>query len=232
MALGLEEGEGHAAADQQVVGASQQVVDDSQLVGDLRAAQDHHVGALGGLGEGLQHADLGGNQVALVGRKQRGDVEHRGVLAVHRTEGVVHVGAVFAGQRGKLGCEFGALRRILGGFARVEAHVFQHQHGAVGQFSGKLLGRIAHDIAGNTHVESGELGKLGGGGGDRVLGIRFALGAAQVSHHDDAGAGLGQLLHHGDGGAYTPIVGDGNAIERHVQVATDQNAPPEDTVGE
>ena len=77
VALGLEEGEGHAAADQQVVGAAQQVVDDSQLVRDLGTAQDHHVGALGSLGEGLEDLHLGGHQVALVGREQGGDVEDR-----------------------------------------------------------------------------------------------------------------------------------------------------------
>ena len=41
--LRLEEREDHAAADQQLVGLGQQVVDDAELVGDLRAAEHDRV---------------------------------------------------------------------------------------------------------------------------------------------------------------------------------------------
>ena len=54
VALGLEEGIGHAAADDQGVNFREQVVNNTYLVGDLRAAQDCHKGALG-LGEGAAH---------------------------------------------------------------------------------------------------------------------------------------------------------------------------------
>ena len=46
VALRLEEGEDHAAADQQPVGLAEQVVDDAELVGDLRAAEHDDVGPL------------------------------------------------------------------------------------------------------------------------------------------------------------------------------------------
>ena len=46
VALGREEGEHHAAADQQLVGLGQQVVDHAELVGDLRAAEHDDVRAL------------------------------------------------------------------------------------------------------------------------------------------------------------------------------------------
>ncbi len=151
---------------------------------------------------------------------------------MHGAEGVVHVGTVFAGQRRKFCGELGARGCILGGFTGVETHVFQHQHRAVGESAASALADSPTTSVAHETLSPESSAELGGCGCDRVLGIRFALGAAQVCHHDDACAGLGQLLHHGDGGAYTPIVGDGNAIERHVQVATDQNAPPEDTVGE
>ena len=48
VALGREEGEEHAAADEQRVDPRQQVVDDAELVGDLRAAEDDRVRAARG----------------------------------------------------------------------------------------------------------------------------------------------------------------------------------------
>ena len=64
VALGLEEGEDHAAADQQPVGLAEQVVDDAELVGDLRAAEHDDVGPLRVVGEPAQHLDLGRDQAA------------------------------------------------------------------------------------------------------------------------------------------------------------------------
>ena len=58
VALGLEEGEDHAAADQQLVGLAEQVVDHAELVGDLRAAEHHDVRPRGVDGEPAQHVDL------------------------------------------------------------------------------------------------------------------------------------------------------------------------------
>ena len=62
VALRLEEGEHHAAADQQLVGLAEQVVDHGELVADLRAAEHDHVGPLGVLGQPAQHLDLVAHQ--------------------------------------------------------------------------------------------------------------------------------------------------------------------------
>ena len=56
VALRLEERVGHAAADQQPVDLGQQVRDDAELVGHLRAAEHHHVGPGRVVGEPAQHA--------------------------------------------------------------------------------------------------------------------------------------------------------------------------------
>ncbi|GAA3689231.1 hypothetical protein GCM10023081_28270 [Arthrobacter ginkgonis] len=53
-----------------------------------------------------------------------------------------------------------------------------------------------------------------------------------MGHNDDAGAGVGQLGDHGEGRADAAVIGDGGPVERHVQVATDQDVPPADTNGE
>ena len=52
LALGVEEGVGHAAADEDGVGLVEQVVDDFDLVGDLGAADDGDEGLVG-VGDGL-----------------------------------------------------------------------------------------------------------------------------------------------------------------------------------
>ena len=66
VALGGQEGVGHAATDEETVGLAQQVGDDAELVGDLGAAEHHGVGALGvidGAAQGLdllEHQEAGG----------------------------------------------------------------------------------------------------------------------------------------------------------------------------
>ena len=59
VALGLEEGEHHAAADEQPVDRADQVVDDAELVGDLRAAEHDDVGPVGLAGEPAEDLGLG-----------------------------------------------------------------------------------------------------------------------------------------------------------------------------
>ena len=59
-----EEGEEHAAADQQPVDPGQQVRDDAELVGDLRAAEHDRVRPLGRLGQPVEHVELGVDQEA------------------------------------------------------------------------------------------------------------------------------------------------------------------------
>lgn len=232
VALGLEEGEGHAAANQQVVGAAEQVLDHGELVRDLGTTQHHHIGALGRVGERLEHAHLSGYQVALVGRQQGRDVIDRGMAAVNRTEGIVHVGAVVPGQGLQLGGQFGALGGGLGGFAGVKAHVLQDEHLAVAQSGRQRVGRFAHHVPCNHHGQPAEGAQHVRGGADRVLGLGGAVGTAEMGHYDDAGTGLDQLLHHRKGGTHASIVGDDSAVQRHVQVAADQNVPPADTVGD
>ena len=92
VALGLEEGVAHAAADEQAVDAAEQVGDDAELVGDLGAAEDDDVGPLRLLGE--LREDLRSrrrpDRPATCGSRC-GDVVDAGVLAVHGTEAVADV---------------------------------------------------------------------------------------------------------------------------------------------
>ena len=96
---GGEEREHHAAADQQRVGRAQQVVDHAELVGDLRAAEHHHVGPFRVGGQPAQHVELARDQAAHRGREPLRDVVHRGLLAVDDAEAV---GDERVGERGQL----------------------------------------------------------------------------------------------------------------------------------
>ena len=88
MALGGQEGEDHAAADEQPVGLAQQVVDDAELVGDLRAAEHDDVRPLGVVGQPAQHLDLVEDQLAGGVREPLRDVVDARLLAVHDAEAV------------------------------------------------------------------------------------------------------------------------------------------------
>ncbi len=92
LALCVEEGVGHAAADDDGVGLVEQVVDDLDLVGDFGSADDGDEG-LDGIGDGLAevgellvHEEAGGGLCDEVG-----DALGGGVGAVGAAEGVVDV---------------------------------------------------------------------------------------------------------------------------------------------
>src|SRR5690606_26683158 len=107
-----------------------QLVDDGELVRDLGAAEGDHVGPPDVLGELLQDADLGGDEVAGRVRQAGREVVDGGVLAVHGAEAVADVEV---GERGQPVREGGALRVVLAGLPRVEAQVLQHGDLPVGQ---------------------------------------------------------------------------------------------------
>src|SRR5699024_5152865 len=87
-ALGLGEGVGHAAADDDGVGDVQQVVDDADLGGDLAAAQNGHQGPLG-VGQSAAHdLQLLLDQEAADGGEVGGHAGGGGVGPVDGAEGV------------------------------------------------------------------------------------------------------------------------------------------------
>ena len=220
VALRLEEREDHAAADEQAVGLLDQVVDDAQLVGDLRPAQHDDVGALGRLGEPLQHLHLGLHETADHGREPRGDVVDAGLLAVHDPE---PVGDEHVGQRRELVGERAADGVVLARLALVEADVLEHGHLAVLQRRGDPLRLGADGVVGEQHGRAEQLGEALGHGLQRVGGVRRTLRPAEVRGDEHARTGTGELLDGRDAGAHAAVVGDRAAVQRHVQVAADQH---------
>ena len=126
VALGLEERVAHRAADEDRVGDLEERVDDADLVGHLRAADDRDERAPGVVEDPGQRLDLALQQ-APGGRvlDVLDDADRRGVRAVRRAERVVDVEV---GQRAEA---LGELRVVLR-LARLEADVLEHHDVAVG----------------------------------------------------------------------------------------------------
>ena len=221
MALGGKEGVDHPAADQQRVGLGEQVGDDAELVRDLRATQDDHVGPLGLVGRLPQRLDLVEHQEAGRVRQAKRHVVDRRLLAVHHAE---TVGDERVGQRGELVGQRAALGLVLGGLTCVEADVLQQRDLAVGQARDGRLGGLAHDVGRQCHGPAEQLAQPRGDRRQGVLRVRLALRAAQVRGDDNAGAGVEQAGQGRQRGADAPVVGDGGAVQRHVEVGADEHA--------
>ena len=133
--LSGQEGEGHAAADEEHVGLLQQVGDDAELVGDLGAAEDDAVGALGVTGDLGQGLDLLEDEQAGGRGQQLGNVVDGRLLAVDDTEAVGDEGVA---ELGVLAGQLLALFVDLGGLARVVADVLEQGDLALTQGGNRL----------------------------------------------------------------------------------------------
>lgn len=165
-------------------------------------------------------------------RQPRGQVEDRGVLAVHGAEAVTDVDV---GQLGELVGEGAALGVVLRGLARVEAQVLDDGDLAVGEGRDGLLGGGADGVGGERDVRTEQLAEPRGGGGEGELRLHArALGAAEVRGDDHAGAGFGELRDGRLDGADAAVVGDGGGAlrERDVEVRADEDPLALDALGE
>ena len=240
-ALGLGEGVGHAAADDDGVGLLQQVVDDADLIADLGAAQDGHEGALGIVQRAAHDLQLTGHQQTADGGQVGCHTGGGGVSAVDGAEGVGHKQLRHVGQ----------LLRQLGvvlGLALFKTGVLQ-QHDLAGLQRGGLgLGVGAHGVGGKDDLTAQQLAQtLGNGGQGQLLqgllpvltghvglallgllldeGLKGGGGLAQVRAGDDGSALIQQIADGGQGGHDALIAGDGAGllVLGHVEVAAQQN---------
>ena len=205
MALRLEEREDHAAADQELVGLLEQVVDDAELVGDLRAAEDDDVGTLRIDGEPSQHVDLLGDQVAHRRGQPQRDVVDRRLLAVHDAE---PVGDERVGQLRELVGERAAHVVVLAGLTLVEADVLEHGDLAVLECLDGGSGALADGVGRERDVLAEQLTEALGHRLEGVRRLRRALGPPEVGDHDDPGSRVGQPLDRGRAGADPAVIGD------------------------
>ena len=207
VALGDQEREDHPAADQQLVGLAEQVVDHAELVGDLRAAEHHHVRALGVLGEPAQHVDLGRHQAARRVRQPLRDVVHAGLLAVHDAEAVAdeHVGrARRAGRRRRR-----ARRRPCWSRRRRTGRSPAPRPRRRRAPATVCLRALARRCRSRTRpaVPSSSPSRSATGASEYAV-LGRALRAAEVRHHDDPRAGSRSCLDRRHAGPDPAVVGD------------------------
>ncbi len=223
LAQRIEEGVGHAAADQQRVRLVEQVVDHVDLAGDLRAADDgdkRPVGFGQHLAEEVElllHQQAGGGL-----RDVMRDAFGGGVGAVRAAEGVVDVDV--AERRELLGEGW-----IVGLFFGVEAQVFQQQ-GLAGL---KLARHLLRDFADAVGREGDILARLedvieqeaqAGDQRPQAHGFdRLALGPAEVRAEDDLGLVAQGVLDGGQRLADAGVVGDDAVLQRHVEVDANEH---------
>ena len=218
-AHGGGEGIGHAAADDDGVGDLQQVVDDADLGGDLRAAQNGHQGALGVGQSAADDLQLLLDQEAGHGGQILGHTGGGGVGAVDSAEGVGHI------EVGHVGHGLGQGGVVLG-LAGLEAGVLQ-QHDLAGLEGGGLgLGVGAHHVVGHDDRLVQQLAQADGHRLQAQLGLYLALGLAHVGAGDHRGPLVQQILDGGQGGADALVIGDDAAAvlgHGHVEIAAQQD---------
>ena len=181
IALRLDEGVGHAAADDQGIALLQQVGDDVQLVGDLGAAQDGDERTLGVVHGVAQEGDLLLHQVAdgavaAFGADEFGHADHGSVGAVRGTERIADEGIRQIGQF------LAEAFAVLGLFGAPETGVLQQDHvavlhgrdGFVGRSAGHVV--IVHELHGlaQQFAQADRHGRQG------FAGVRAVFDFAQV----------------------------------------------------
>ena len=142
-------------------------------------------------------------------------------------EGVVAVDVAERGERVEV-------RRIVGlagllfesllVFTGIEADVFQQQHAAVDERLHLGLS-VRADGVGNKRDRSAEqFGESRGDGLEAELRLRpFAFGAAEVAHQDGSATAIEDRLNGWERHADSQVVGDPVAVERHVEIDSDEN---------
>ena len=219
---GGEEGEQHAAADEQRVDARKQVLDDAELVADLRAAEDDRVRTLGVLGEAVEHVELLLDQAAGGRRQDLGELVDARLLAVHDAEAV----------RDERVAEFGELARRTR--AR-SASSFAVSPGLNRRFS-MTATSPSSSAATASWADSPTVSRANATGlpsssdsrcGDRceaVLRVGRAVGAPEVRADDDAGALIDEGVERGQRRTHAAVVRDDAVLQRNVEVTADDDA--------
>ena len=181
----------------------------------------------------LQHLDLGQHQPAGVGGQQLGDVVHRGLLAVHHTETVGHERAVRRRRapRGRRPARRARPRPCWSRARRSGCSPAARPRRPPSPSTVDLAESPTTSAASVTVASSSSFSRVATGL-QRVLRVRRALRPAEVRGDHDPRTRPGQLADGGQRRADPAVVGDGLAVERHVQVGAQQHAPTRHTLGE
>merc|ERR1719261_1426933 len=214
---GLEEGEGHAAADDDLVALLDERLEDRDLRGHLGAADDGGEGADGlvdGAGEVLEllREEVAGHG----GREVLRDALGGGVRAVRRAERVVD-------EEVEGGRELLDEGGVVLGLLLVEARVLEEERLAVAHAVDDRRDLVADAVGRHLHGRAELLAHARGHGAERELVLGPVLGPAEVRAHRDLGALVEEVLDRRHGRADARVVADDALLDGDVEVAADED---------
>ena len=231
MALGGEEGEAHAAADEQPVDLLQQVPDDAELVGHLRPAEHHDVGPVAGRAAPCRtrSASARTRPPAACG-SSRATSYTLACLRCTTPKPSLTYRSARAASRAAEGRPLGV---VLAGLGGLEAQVLQQRHVAVAQRGDGRLRRRARRRRSANATGRPSSSPAGRRPARSESGRASPLGRPRCAHHDHPRPAVGSARMVGHAGPDAAVVGDRPGAvrtvgERHVQVRPDQHPPPGD----
>ena len=200
-ALSLEEGVGHRAADHEPVDFVEQAVDDGDLVGDFRSAEDgderpfrvfHRLG---------EKEYLLGEEHPRRARQNRRDARGGGMRPVHGAEGVLHEDV---GQAGQL------LRksRIVRFFFRMETQIFKQENAARRERLGQRFDFSTNAVGGHLDRPTQKFLETLGRGFEAVFRRWLSFGTSEVRAEDERSAALEEIIQGWESFADARVVSD------------------------
>ena len=105
----------------------------------------------------------------------------------------------------------------------VEPHIFQQHDLTVLQGISQPMGIFADDVSRERHFAAQQLRKPCCHRSQAVLGVHLTLGASQMGAEDHPSALFHQIADGGQRLGDALIVGDGAAIQRHIEVTAHQD---------
>jgi hypothetical protein len=220
VALGGQEGEQHPTADQQGIHSRQQVPDHTELVGDLRAAENDCVRPLRILGETVEHVEFGGDQEPGGARKRFGELIDTGLLAMHNAETVRDEG--FA-EFGELSGESLALLDVFARLARVEAQVLKNDDIAIAERGDFIACGNTDGVVREPHRPLQELCEPIRDRSETVPLVWCPIGSPEMRDDDEPRALGEKCVERGQRRPHAAVVCDPAVFERDVQVTADDD---------
>ena len=207
----------HSPADAQGIHERAEVLQQTDLVFDLRAADRADERLCGPIDEAPQRAKLGFHQKAGGVGKQMREAFGRGVRAVSGCESVVHI------QIAEPREAFGEIQ-VVAFFFGVKAEVFEQEHVAVAQLRDGIFDRRADRV---VHERNGDVEPIRERLCDRAkreARIRLAVRTAQMRENDRARVVLVQPTQRWNRCIDAPVIEDSSLGYRDVEILAHQNA--------
>ena len=215
-ALRDEEGVRHPAADHQIVDLGDEIAQQLQFGGDFRAADHSRHRPLRRAQSSFQRFELRRHQATRAGGQDLGDTDRRGMGAVRRREGIIHIN--FAKRRHGSG-QFAIVLFL----ARVETGVLQQQNLALLQPCYGSLRGAADAIAGEFHRKPQRGLECRHQSLQRHLRHNLALGPPEMRQQNRLAARRDNIFHRGHDFLNARVIRHPSAFQRHVDIDPNQN---------